>query len=79
MLDRRRIFFYYIGNAAVVKLADTPDSGSGEATHAGSSPVSRKALPEGKGCFFARQFRRAKKQPGSSNPAVRLLLASIFA
>ena len=56
MLDRRRIFFYYIGNAAVVKLADTPDSGSGEATHAGSSPVSRKALPFGKGSFLSDNF-----------------------
>ena len=27
--------------ANVVKLADTPDSGSGEAIHAGSSPVVR--------------------------------------
>ena len=78
MLDRRRIFFYYIENAAVVKLADTPDSGSGEATHAGSSPVSRKALPFGKGSFLP-DNSSGKKKPGSSNPAVRLLLASIFA
>ena len=81
MLDRRRIFFYHIGNAAVVKLADTPDSGSGEATHAGSSPVSRKALPFGKGSFlpdnFVGQKRAGFEEPGCAAVLIKLLSHNI--
>ena len=68
---------FYIGNAAVVKLADTPDSGSGEATHAGSSPVSRKALPFGKGSFLPDEIV-GQKRAGFFEPGCAAFISLYF-